>query len=226
MREIVHIASPEIEANKRPRYSTTPEDRESDTEASNELSVEDFLEQFPGYPRNMANTLMKCPFRTGPMLMKLKAGGFTMTEEDPLVHAIIDVGDANAVAFYNGGNYALQAGVPGALAWPGAGGIPPLVGAALHPGVAAAPPAALGRFISSLPGVVNKSGAALTLFYFPNNESVHSASIAIRDQPQFRRCSPATAAAFGVPASPSPVSFVQLERMDGVPQVLRGFGEV
>jgi hypothetical protein len=105
-----------------------------------------------------------------------------------------------------------------------------VIGAALLPGVAAAPPAAppaaLGRFISTLPGVVNKSGAALSLFHFQNNESVHNARVAITNQSQFRRCSPATAAAFGLPPSPSLVSFVQLERMDGVPQLLHVFGEV
>lgn len=140
------------------------------------------------------------------------------------MHAVIDVGDSNAVAFYNGGNYALAAGVIGGLPWPGGGGPPP--GAALPPGVVALPPAALGRFISTLPGVVNKSGAALTLFYFQNNEAVHYAGVQIKAQAQFRRWSIVTAAAAGVPPSPSPVSFVQLERMDGVPQLLYGFCEL
>ena len=105
----------------------------------------------------MGRTLVNCPYGTGQKLLDLKAAGFTMSEEDPLVHALIDVNDANAVAFYNCGNYALQGGVPRI------GGIPPAIGAALPPGVTAVPPAALGRFISTLPGVVNKSGAALAI---------------------------------------------------------------
>lgn len=114
----------------------------------------------------MGRTLVNCPYGTGQKLLDLKAAGFTMSEEDPLVHALIDVNDANAVAFYNCGNYALQGGVPRAVPSPGAGGIggiPPAIGAALPPGVTAVPPAALGRFISTLPGVVNKSGAALAI---------------------------------------------------------------
>jgi hypothetical protein len=128
-------ASPKSEANKRPRYTTTPEDTESDREGYSELSVEYFMGEFPEYPLNMANILVKCPFGTGQKLLDLKSSGFEMTEEDPLVHAIVDVGDANAVAFYNGGNYALQAGVPGAVAWPGVGGIPPVIGATPWDGV-------------------------------------------------------------------------------------------
>lgn len=208
------------EANKRPRYSTTPGDRSvSESGDESQLSVEDFLREFPGYSESMGRFLMSCPFETGKNLMALKASGFKMTEEDPLVHAVIDVGDGNAVAFYNGGNYALAAGVIGALPWPGGGGPPP-PGAALPPGVVALPSAALGRFISTLPGVVN------TLFYFQNNEAVHYAGVQIKAQAQFRRWSVVTAAAAGLPPSPSPVSFVQLERMDGVPQLLYGFCEL
>ena len=156
--------------------------------------------------------------------MQLKASGFEISEEDPLIHAVINVDDANAVAFYNGGNYALPVGAPGLLPWPG--GVVPPHGAALPAGVVALPPCALGRFISTLPGAVNKSGVALTLFHFTNNEAVHYAGVQIRAQPQFRRLSAITAAAFGQPPSPSPVSFLQLERMDGVPQLLHGFCEI
>jgi hypothetical protein len=219
--------SPEV-SNKRMRYSTSPEDISVSEISENEIrqiSVELFLSEFPGYSESMARSLVNCPFETGLSLLRLKKSGFKMSEEDPLVHAVIDVGDGNAVAFYNGGNYALVAGVAGALPWPAGDGPPPL-GAAVPPGVAALPPAALGRFISTLPGVVNKSGAALTLFHFQNNESVHNAGVEIRAQPQFRRLSEVTAGAFGLAPSPSAVSFVQLERMDGVPQLLRGFCEL
>ena len=215
--------SPESDVIHRTRYSTTPEDRLSESES--ELSVDDFRREFPGYSESLSRRLLSCPFRTGQNLIQLKASGFKISEEDPLIHAVIDVGDANAVAFYNGGNYALPVGAAGALPWPG-GGAPPLFGGALPAGVAALPPSALGRFISTLPGVVNKSGTALTLFYFVNTEAVHSASFEIKAQPQFCRWSVITAARLGLPPSPSPVSFLQLERMDGVPQLLRGFCEM
>ena len=225
--------------SKRPRYSTSPEYNSHsengdeggcdgrdgrDEQQQRQLSLEEFLREFPQYPEFMARCLVSCPFGTGQKLMALKASGYEIAEEDPLVHAVIDVRDANAVAYYNGGNYSLAAGAMGALPWPG-GGVPP-PGAGLPPRVAALPPAALGRFISTLPGVVNKSGEALTLFHFQSNHAVHSAGVAVKAQPQFRRVSAVTAAAFGVPPSPSPVSFVQLERMDGVPQVLPGFCEL
>eukprot|EP01031_Cornospumella_fuschlensis_P025712 gene25712-31051_t len=148
-------------ASKVPHYSTSPEDRslsESEDDEQSELTLEEFLIEFPGYSEPMGRCLVRCPFKTGQKLMELKASGFKMSEEDPLVHVIIDVGNADAVAFYNGGNYTLPAGALGALPWPG-NGVPPQPGAALPAGVVALPPAALGRFISTLTGVVNKSGA-------------------------------------------------------------------
>lgn len=125
---------------------------------------------------------------------------------------LIDVGDANAVHFYD-----LAAGV--------SGDAPPAPGVALPAGVVA-PPAALWRFISTLPGVVNKSGTALTLSYFANNETVHNASAEISKRQQFLLVSAATAALTRLVPFPSPVSFLQLDRMDGVPQQLRKFYEL
>ncbi len=88
-------------ANKRARYSTPPEDSSVNKSGEqSQLSVEDFLREFPGYSESMSRRLVSCPFGTGQTLMALKAAGFQMTEEDPLVHAVIDVGDGNAVAFY------------------------------------------------------------------------------------------------------------------------------
>ena len=46
----------------------------------------------------MSRCLLRCPFGTAQKLMQLKASGFEISEEDPLIHAVIKVGDANAVA--------------------------------------------------------------------------------------------------------------------------------
>ncbi|KAJ1385640.1 hypothetical protein B484DRAFT_410448 [Ochromonadaceae sp. CCMP2298] len=77
-------------------------------------------------------------------------------EVEGLVFPVIDVN--------YGGNYALGAGVVGALPWPPAG-VPPAASGHL----AVVPPAALGRFISSQAEVANKSGPASTLFHMANN---------------------------------------------------------
>ena len=99
------------------------------------------------------------------------------TIEESLRLNQVDVGNANAAAFYNGGKFSLEPEVPGAVDWPG--GAPPAVGAAMSAEVTAILPAALGRFISTLPGaVVNISCTSFTLFHFLNANAVsHATSI-------------------------------------------------
>ena len=206
----------------------SPEDLGSDTgtcpnRTSTPLSVKAFMQEFPGYPHSISELLVNCPFGTGAALVKLKCDGFVITEEDPLIHAVIDCNNDDSVRNYNGGNFAVNPGFAGWLPWPE--GAPPAPGAALPDGVEKTPPAALGRFIAQQPGVTNKS-SSFTLFAMNGNETVHRVKSAITGTRQFLRISAHTAALVGVPPSASPVSFIQLDSVDGRPQMLSNYTDL
>ena len=181
------------------------------------------MQEFPEYPYSISELLVNCPFGTGAALVKLKSYGFVITEEDPLIHAVIDCNNDHSVKYYNGGNFAVNPGFAGWLPWPE--GAPPAPGAALPDGVVKTSPAALGRFIAQQPGVTSKS-SSFTLFHMDDNETVHRVSSAIKGTRQFLRISAHTAALVGVHPSASPVTFVQLDRMDGRPQMLANYTDL
>ena len=97
------------------------------------------MQEFPEYPYSISELLVNCPFGTGAALVKLKSYGFVITEEDPLIHAVIDCNNDDSVRYYNGGNFAVNPGFAGWLPWPE--GAPPAPGAALPDGVEKTPPA-------------------------------------------------------------------------------------
>jgi hypothetical protein len=175
------------------------------------------------FPFEMAQQLANCPVGTGARLLTLKREGFEPTEEDPLLVVVIDPNNASSVAFANTGNYGLPAGAPGLVPWPG--GAAPVHGGVLPVGVVAAPPSALGRFISQQPRVTDKSAGGFTLFHLVNNGAVHELGAEIRLQPQFKRVSTATGLLLNVQPAPALVRVVQLDRMDGPPQPLAHFAE-
>jgi hypothetical protein len=53
------------------------------------------------------------------VLRDMIASNYPVSEDDPLLVLAFDSADANALAYWNNGNYGLPAGAPGALPWPG-----------------------------------------------------------------------------------------------------------
>jgi hypothetical protein len=127
---------------------------------------------------------------------------------------IPDLNDANSVHYFNNGNF----GLPGGPLWPGR--FPPVVGGPIPLGVDAVPPNALGRFTSQQQGVQDKSHGSFMLFYVDNLENLHRLPEILQSSNQFCRLGPAIAARIGVPAEPSLLRVVVLDRMTGPPDYI------
>jgi hypothetical protein len=160
-------------------------------------------------------------------LIELAAGGLEVSEGDPLLVGVVDVADADSVAYASQGNYGLAAGRPGSLAWPG--GAAPALGAPLPDGAAAAPPRALAGFIRSMRGVVDKAGdgaAGGLVFHVENLSRLHEIHVRLQGTDQFCRLGPYVSGLFG-PAVDQPelVLFYAFDRMNGPPQPLVSFAK-
>jgi hypothetical protein len=158
-------------------------------------------------------------------LIELAAGGFQISEGDPLLVGVVDAADADSAAYASQGNYGLAAGRPGCLAWPG--GAAPALGAPLPAGVAAAHPHALASFIRSMPGVVDKAGdgaAGGLVFHVENNCRLHEIPLRLQGTAQFCRLGPYMSGLVGAAAEhPELVRFYTLDRMNWPPQAYPGF---
>ena len=132
---------------------------------SSSVDYVEYLVRNVGFDRELATSFQLCG--GAKELVCLLQSGFEFSESDPLLLLIPDLNDANSVHYFNNGNF----GLPGGPLWPG--GAPPVAGGALPVGIDAAPPNALGRFISRQQGVQDKSHGAFLLFYVDNMENLH-----------------------------------------------------
>jgi hypothetical protein len=173
------------------------------------------------FPEELARQFQDCG--AAGWLIELAAGGFEISEGDPLLVGVVNVADADSVAYASQGNYGLAAGSPGHLPWPG--GAAPALGAPLPAGVAAAPPHALASFIRSMPGVVDKAdGVSGLVFYVENNCRLHEIPLRLQGTNQFRRLGPQVSGFFGAAVDhPELVRFYTLDRMNWPPQAYPSF---
>ena len=200
-------------ADQKPPQSVAPNKQEK---------MENFAKEFPGFSTDQVEEVVDSRVDTG--LINFKRCGEEISEEDPLLYGVARLSDEDVVNYLKGGNYAINPASAGYLPWPGNG--PPYQGP-LPPNVDEVPDNALGKFISRQPGVTDKSGGMGLVFYFENNAVVHNVSTAIRQSRQFQRISVGTAATIpNVVAAPALVQFRQLERLNGAPLPLTGFGEL
>ncbi|KAE9045007.1 hypothetical protein PR003_g5352 [Phytophthora rubi] len=126
-----------------------------------------------------------------------------------------------SMAYMHDGNYALPAGTPGQRTWPG--GAAPADGtdlAHLPVGVDAAPPSALGRFITErFPAAVDKtSGSSTNVFHLPALEVYGDICLALIYSNRFRRIDPITAARLHENVESSLVRAFLLDRINGRPR--------
>ncbi|KAG9407661.1 hypothetical protein AC1031_002380 [Aphanomyces cochlioides] len=169
-----------------------------------------------------------CSNNVGKILVRLAREGFQCSESDPLLLLCHNVDDLeNSKVYLHGGNYALPAGVPGHVKWPGNGHEPHL-GDQLPPGVDAVPPFALGRFIvNNFTQAIDKTqGTDLSVLHMPDFETFCRIDVAVRRSPQFRRISAAIAQVFGLQAfvdQPPLVRAFLLDRLNGRPNFVGGF---
>ena len=167
------------------------------------------------FPEDLAVLYSTCG--TGMDLLTAKdERNLKISDDDPLLLIAFDVADDNAVRYFQGGNFNLPVGVPGALPWPGGG--PPALGAAMPHGVAAGLPNALGSFVAMQPGVCERSGGHYTLFCVSSQEKVNDLCAAVQKQQQFRRYGQIVSAALGRPAEPPLVTALTLNSIAGPPQ--------
>ena len=73
-----------------------------------------------------------------------------------------------------------------------AGGLAPVAGAQLPPGLSC-PPNALGSFVNQIPGVSDVSAGGQCLFKVANMNTISLISRSLRRSPQFQRRAPAMA---------------------------------
>mmetsp|Transcript_32404 Transcript_32404/g.50474 ORF Transcript_32404/g.50474 Transcript_32404/m.50474 type:complete len:222 (-) Transcript_32404:282-947(-) len=163
------------------------------------------------FPEDLAEVCER--IGTGCHLLRLLDEGFTMSERDPLLFLVPDLHNEESLHYFNNGNFGLPPGSPGSLPWPG--GVPPAAHDPLPAGVVQRPPFALGRFISSQPGVQDLSHGSMLLFYVENLEFLFWLSSRIQDQRQFRRIGPQVAADFGVAAHEPLIRAYTLDRLRG-----------
>ncbi|RLN87049.1 hypothetical protein BBJ28_00014028 [Nothophytophthora sp. Chile5] len=152
----------------------------------------------------------------GKSLIALERSGFQCSEGDPLLLLcpVLDKYDAS-MAYLDGGNYAIPAGIPGHQPWPG--GAPPDRGDELPVGVDARPPRALGRFIAQrFPEAVDVTlGVDMNVFSLKHLCALFEIDYAVRSSPQFVRCS---SASHKDPEDSSLVRAVILDEVTGRPQ--------
>ena len=121
----------------------------------------------------------------------------------------------------NAGNYGITNTTPGWLPWPG--GVVPAAGGVLPAGVCRLPPNSLGGWISTAPGVTEKSLGENMLFHVANNARLHDIPPYLQSQPQFLRRGPVIAAQLGVPVEAALVRFFTLIKLTGPPEEYNHF---
>ncbi len=184
---------------------------------SSSVDYIEYLVHNVGFDRELATSFQLCG--GAKELVCLLQSGFKFSESDPLLLLIPDLNEANSIHYFNNGNF----GLPGGPLWPG--GAPPVGGAALPVGIDAAPPHALGRFISRQQGVQDKSHGAFLVFYVDNMENLYHLHGVLQSSNQFRRIGAAIAALFGVPVEPALLRVVTLDNIRGPPRLYLNFNQ-
>ena len=108
-----------------------------------------------------------------------------------------------------------------AIWWPS--WAPPLPNNPLPAGAVSVPPNALGGWISTATGVIDKSWGANTLFYVSNNGRLLKLPGHVQSQEQFCRRGPVMCGLLGIQVEASTVRLYVMEKMNGTPHEFRNF---
>ena len=139
--------------------------------------------------------------------MRFKKAGLPLSEGDPIVVVVPNIGDPDSVAYFRGGNYTIAPGSPGYRA-------PPAVFQSLT------------DFMSHQNGVTERSNGAGYVYFVDNLANLTTLSQNMRDNVQFARIGAATAARFVVPFEPPYLTFLLFTSVNGPPQVYAGFNVI
>lgn len=158
-------------------------------------------------------------------IVRLFEEGFKCSEDDPIMFLAVDPQNiVDSFVYINGGNYGLNAQVIGAAAWPG--GQIPIVGAPYPPGVDAAPPMALGRYIFDTfqaMNITDLSMGSYSVFKIPDLHTFGLIDAAVKGSVQFGRFGQRMAQLINIQPQRVLVKCILLTSVNGTPQLIPGF---